>query len=184
MERMNIRQKLAAIQLELKAPKNQYNAFGKYKYRSAEDIVEALKPMQKKYNVSFNTTDKIVSVGNIIYIDTTAVIMDLDSPDELFRSAQAIIDFDAKGMQMPQRTGAASSYSKKYAYGNLLLIDDTKDSDAVNEHDKSNKVELPWLNKSSDAFKKALKYVDGGGDLSKIEAKYRLSKEVKELLTK
>lgn len=179
---MNIREKLASIQNELKAPKNQYNSFGKYNYRSAEDILEALKPIQEKYKVSFSTSDEIVSVANIVYVETTATMLDLESADVISRKAQAIIDFDAKGMQMPQRTGAASSYSKKYAYGNLLLIDDTKDADATNNHDKTQKAEKQWLNKNTEAFKKALKFVVDGGDIAKIESKYRLSKEVKELL--
>jgi hypothetical protein len=179
---MNTLEKLAAIQVELKAPKNQYNAFGKYKYRNAEGIVEALKPLQVKYKVSFSSSDEIVSIGNIIYIDTTAIMVDCETNETVERKGQAIIDFDAKGMQMPQRTGAASSYSKKYAYGNLLLIDDTKDSDAVNEHDKTATTSLPTLNKNSEAYKKAADYIKKGGSIAKVELKYTLTKEVKELL--
>jgi hypothetical protein len=88
-------------------------------------------------------------------------------------------------MQMPQKFGSASSYAKKYALGNLLLIDDSQDADATNKHEKNtSKEELKWLNKNTPEFNKALEYVKGGGLISAIEAKYKMTKEVKEELTK
>jgi hypothetical protein len=142
---MTILEKLQRIQLELKAPKNQRNNFGKYNYRSAEDILEAIKPYEEKYKVVFKINDKLVQLGDNVCVDSEAKIIDIESIDRessVSSSAQAIIDFQSKGMQMPQRTGAASSYAKKYALGNLLLLDDTKDSDATNNHSKSTKTVL------------------------------------------
>lgn len=140
---MDLLQKLQLIQLELKAPKAQRNAFGNYNYRSAEDILEALKPLSDKHGVLFKTSDEIKSVGEHVYVETTVRIIDIENSElQIESKGQAIIDFAAKGMQMPQRTGAASSYAKKYAYGNLLLIDDTKDSDATNSHDKNHKPDV------------------------------------------
>ena len=127
---MTVLEKLQRIQLELKAPKNQFNSFGKYKYRSAEDILEAIKPFEEKYSVLFKLSDTLQEVGGRVFVHSEAKIIDLESTDRessVTSTAQAIIDFDAKGMQMPQRTGAASSYSKKYSLGNLLLLDDTTD---------------------------------------------------------
>ena len=187
---MDLKQKLQQIQVELKAPKNQYNSFGKYNYRSAEDILEALKPMEAKYKVIFKTSDELLDVGGRVYIQTTAKIIDVESDAIIESTAQAIVDFDAKGMQMPQRTGAASSYSKKYAYGNLLLIDDTKDADATNTHDKKStpkkQDEAPkaWLNEGTDEFNKAKDYIAKGGSITEIRKKYAISKKVAELLTK
>lgn len=138
MSKLNLKQKLAAIQQELKAPKNQFNGFGKYNYRSAEDILESIKPFETKYGVTFVVDDTLHSIESIetpiVYVNACACIFDHDSDDIESVNAQAIVDFEAKGMQMPQRTGAASSYAKKYALGNLLLIDDTKDPDALNKH--------------------------------------------------
>jgi len=139
-------QKLSAIQQEIKVNKSQYNSFGKYYYRSAEDILEALKPMEGKYNVTFYIDDEIAELESaerdLVYITADAVMVNNDDVDDdgyysrISVSGHAIIDFEAKGMQMPQRTGAASSYAKKYALGNLLLLDDVKDSDATNQHGK------------------------------------------------
>lgn len=133
----NITQKLLAIQLELKAPKNQRNKFGNYNYRSAEDILEAIKPYTKKHNVLFKITEEIKMVGEHVFIESVAKCIDVDSQEAIESVGTAIVDFQAKGMQMPQRTGAASSYAKKYALGNLLLLDDTKDADSTNTHGKS-----------------------------------------------
>ena len=127
-------QKLQKIQLELKAPKNQYNKHGKYNYRSAEDILEALKPFMEKYNVSFISREELKEIQGYLFIETEAIMIDLDSDEAFSSPGNAIIEMDAKGMHMPQRTGAAGSYAKKYAYGNLLQLDDTKDSDATNQH--------------------------------------------------
>lgn len=145
MSKLNALQKLAAIQQELKAPKNQFNGFGKYNYRSAEDILESIKPFEAKYGVTFVVDDTLCDIENvehpIVYVNANASMHDHDSDEVISVNAQAIVDFEAKGMQMPQRTGAASSYAKKYALGNLLLIDDTKDPDALNQHGKGGQVQ-------------------------------------------
>ena len=182
---MTILEKLQKIQLELKVSKAQTNAFGKYKYRSAEDILESVKPFEDKYKVLFKINDKLVQVGEHIYVDSEAKIIDIESIDRessVSSTAQAIIDFQAKGMQMPQRTGAASSYAKKYALGNLLLIDDTKDSDATNNHSKNSKTTLS-ANRVAE-FDKVKKYLKDGGSMEAVEARYIISKETKQALIK
>jgi hypothetical protein len=181
---MTILEKLQRIQLELKAPKNQRNNFGKYNYRSAEDILEAIKPYEEKYKVVFKINDKLVQLGDHVCVDSEAKIIDIESIDRessVSSTAQAIIDFQSKGMQMPQRTGAASSYAKKYALGNLLLLDDTKDSDATNNHSKSNKT---VLTQTSSEFDKVKKYLKDGGSMEAVEARYTMSKQVKQILIK
>ena len=187
---MTILEKLQKIQVELKAPKNQRNSFGKYNYRSAEDILESVKPFEAKYKVVFKITDELKELGGHVYVDSEAKVIDTESIDRessISSTAQAIIDFTAKGMQMPQRTGAASSYAKKYALGNLLLLDDTKDSDATNNHSKTpknasnSKIELKA---TAPEFDKVKKYLKDGGSMAVVESKYSLSKEVKELLNK
>ena len=181
---MTILEKLQKIQLELKAPKNQRNNFGKYNYRSAEDILEAIKPYEEKYKVVFKINDKLVQLGDHVCVDSEAKIIDIESIDRessVSSTAQAIIDFQAKGMQMPQRTGAASSYAKKYALGNLLLLDDTKDSDATNNHSKNTKT---VLTQTSSEFDKVKKYLKDGGSMEAVEARYTMSKQVKQILIK
>ena len=181
---MTILEKLQRIQLELKAPKNQRNNFGKYNYRSAEDILEAIKPYEEKYKVVFKINDKLVQLGDHVCVDSEAKIIDIESIDRessVSSTAQAIIDFQAKGMQMPQRTGAASSYAKKYALGNLLLLDDTKDSDATNNHSKNTK---SALSQKSPDFDKVKKYIKDGGSMEAVEARYIISKETKQALIK
>lgn len=183
---MTILEKLQKIQVELKAPKNQRNNFGKYNYRSAEDILESIKPFEDKYKVVFKITDTLKDVGEYVYVDSEAKIIDVESTDRessISSTAQAIIDFSAKGMQMPQRTGAASSYAKKYALGNLLLLDDTKDSDATNNHNTSTPKKSKLV-KGTDNFKKAKVYLKNGGTITAIAKKYELTEDVKKELTK
>ena len=180
---MNILEKLQKIQLELKVNKGQRNSFGNYNYRSAEDILEAIKPMSDRYKVAFRITENLVSFGEHLAIESTACIYDLEEQEisVVESKAYAILDFSSKGMQNPQRTGSASSYAKKYALGNLLLIDDTKDSDATNDH--SNASSKPNLKLGSEAFDKALKAVRSGKfSVSDIEKKYTLSRTVREAL--
>lgn len=179
---MTILEKLQKIQVELKVTKNQTNAFGKYKYRSAEDILEAVKPFEDKYKVVFKITDALKEVAGHVYVDSEAKIIDTESTDRessISSTAQAIIDFTAKGMQMPQRTGAASSYAKKYALGNLLLIDDNKDSDATNTHGKS---PAQALKLGSDEYKKVKEFISKGGDISLVKKKYIISADVEKSL--
>lgn len=123
---------LIAIQSELKAPKNQFNAFGKYKYRNCEDILEAVKPLLLKYGCTLTIDDEVKEVGGIVFIESTASIQkDLEGRSV---TAQAGIDPTRKGMDIAQSFGSSSSYSRKYALSGLLLIDDTKDPDSTNDH--------------------------------------------------
>ena len=179
---MNITEKLLKITTELKAPKNQMNKFGGYKYRSAEDCLEALKPHLMKYKCILKMHDELKVVGEFPYIEATAKLIDCEEPNmQIESSAQAIIDFNAKGMQHPQRTGAASSYAKKYAIGNLFLLDDTKDSDATNDH-KSNYTAKPSLTKNDTAFERVASYVSSGGDINEVYKKYSVSSTLKKEL--
>ena len=115
-------------------------------------------------------------------IKTTATIS--DGMDAIHATAIVGVDVDQKGMQMPQRFGSASSYGKKYALGNLFLIDDTQDSDATNDHGQSSVNAKQWLNKGSDAFDKAIDYVKAGGKVDSIKKKYSMNKEVETELSK
>jgi hypothetical protein len=178
---MNITEKLLKIQTELKAPKNQRNAFGKYNYRSAEDILEAIKPLAAKHKVLFKITEKVEKMKDRVCVVSTAKMIDATDPASSIESdATAFIDFGAKGMQAPQQTGSASSYAKKYALGNLLLIDDTKDSDATNDHSTTSAI--PALMKGSTNWSKVVKYLQEGGDLNKVIQKYSVSSTLKKEL--
>ena len=131
-------EKLIKVQNELKAPKNQYNSFGKYKYRNCEDILESVKPLLLKHNLILYLSDEVRQVGDVVYIEATAMIEDSDSPGNAFTSkAQAGVDVNRKGMDVAQSFGASSSYARKYALNALFLIDDTKDPDSTNTHGKA-----------------------------------------------
>ena len=121
--------KLGAIQATLKAPKGQYNSFGKYKYRSCEDILEAVKPILKEHGCTLTITDDVVSVGERYYITATATIYDSETGESISNKASAREEDAKKGMDGSQITGTASSYARKYALNGLFLIDDTKDAD-------------------------------------------------------
>jgi len=124
---------LVKIQAELKAPKNQVNAFGKYKYRSAEDIIEAVKPILSKYGTALVISDEVVQVSDRVYIKATATLLD-NTDNSISVSGWAREEEVKKGMDAAQITGSASSYARKYALNGLFAIDDTKDADATNEH--------------------------------------------------
>ena len=128
---------LIKIQSELKAPKNQYNSFGKYKYRNCEDILEAVKPLLLKYNCTLTITDKVKEAGTCLVTEATAVFR--SGTDVETVSAFAGIDLNRKGMDIAQSFGASSSYARKYALNGLFLIDDTKDPDTTNTHGKEEK---------------------------------------------
>ena len=132
------RARLLSLQTELKAPKGQYNSFGKYNFRSCEDILEAVKPLLMKYGIGLKLTDEVVTIGSRYYVKATARAVDVMLQDgEIVEStAYAREDEDKKGMDGSQITGTASSYARKYALNGLFLIDDTKDSDATNDHGK------------------------------------------------
>lgn len=175
---MTFQEKISKVQVELKAPKNQRNNFGKYNYRSCEDILEAVKPLLSTVGVTLMITDEIKEVGGLTFVEARAVLFDDEGRIEV--TAQAGIDPNRKGMDIAQSFGSSSSYARKYALNGLFLIDDTKDADATNDHKDDRK----WLNKGSAEFKKAQEFLSGKGTLAQIEAKYKLSTEVKTLLTK
>lgn len=126
---MNVKETLLAIQTELKAPKSQYNSFGKYNYRSCEDIVEAVKPLLSKHGASLMLSDAIVQVGDRVYVKASAIFSCKEDDVELISSAFAREPGEQKGQSESQVTGTASSYARKYALNGLFLIDDSKDAD-------------------------------------------------------
>lgn len=131
---------LSQIQVELKAPKNQFNSFGKYKYRSLEDIFEGLKPLLEKYKCSVQVSDDIVLVGDRYYVKATALLKDEAGNTVAINTGWAREEESKKGMDSSQVTGATSSYARKYAMNGLFAIDDVKDSDATNTHGKDKQV--------------------------------------------
>ena len=137
MKEINI--KLMNIQQELKAPKSQYNDFGKYAYRSCEDILEAVKPLLKKEKVVLTIGDELQYIGNRYYIKATATLIDTESEATISNSAYAREEETKKGMDGSQITGASSSYARKYALNGLFGIDDNKDSDTTNIQSKEEK---------------------------------------------
>tara|TARA_R110000744_G_scaffold251377_2_gene367321 strand:- start:455 stop:1039 length:585 start_codon:yes stop_codon:yes gene_type:complete len=179
-KKKTINDKLSAIQTELKVKKTSYNSFGKYYFRNSETILEALKPLLKKHECTLTIKEDLVVVGDTTVMYSVATLT--DGENEAFANSVVGIDFDQRGMNMPQKFGSASSYAKKYALGNLFLIDDTADSDATNEHGKGNvskavaKVKAavkPVMTK--DQFEKAKEYITAGGDMKAIESKYKIN---------
>ena len=127
---MKLAEKLLKVQAELKAPKGQYNSFGKYKYRNCEDILEAVKPLLLEYNLSLVISDEIIMIGDRFYVKASAEVYCPDEEKMITVSAFARESEDKKGMDSAQVTGAASSYARKYALNGLFMIDDTKDADS------------------------------------------------------
>ena len=181
-----LNQKLATIQTELKAKKSSYNSFGKYHFRKAEDILEATKPFLLKHGVTVTINEELIVNDPVPTIKSTATIT--DGKDSIHATAIVGVDLNQKGMQTAQQFGAASSYGKKYALGNLFLIDDTQDSDATNNHGKSNAVNKikqaakPAITKEQ--LTKAVEYIKAGGSIDAIESKYKLTNEQKANITK
>lgn len=171
----SLNEKLAIIQTELKAQKSRYNSFGKYKYRSAEDILEAIKPFLIPMKCTVRIKEELLEN---YAIKSTAIIT--DGLRKLKATAIVAVDLDQKGMQMPQKFGTASSYGKKYALGNLFLIDDTQDSDAINTHGKIK----PKLLANTPQYKKVVDGLKDGYKISDVEKKYILSDEMKTELSK
>ena len=180
---MNIYEKLLKAQVELKAPKGQYNSFGKYKYRSCEDILEALKPVLDKFKLTLFISDEIVETGGSYklekkdetietagrkYVKATITLVNIENPDEQIKtSALAREEETKKGMDGSQITGASSSYARKYALNGMFMIDDTKDSDSTNTHGKEEKTEaerkkeaIEAINKLADTEEKTEKVFD------------------------
>ena len=142
---MNLREKLLEIKTNLVVPKTRYNKFGNYNYRSLEDILEALKPFEKKYKVIVQTKTKTIIQEGIPFVEASALIIDVEDlkAKSIESEDSALIDLQARGQQMPLRSGSASSYAKKYALGNLFGIDDTKDSDSTNTDTKEDSKPIP-----------------------------------------
>jgi len=172
---MNIlNETLATIQTELKAKKSSYNAFGKYYFRKAEDILEAVKPFLLKHQVSVRIKEDIISETPVPTIQSTAILS--DGENSITATAIVGVDLNQKGMQTAQQFGAASSYGKKYALGNLFLIDDTADADSTSGGGVASKiVNNSKLKMSEDQWKKAIEFVKGGGAISAIESKYNVT---------
>ena len=171
-----LNQKLATIQTKFKSKKSRYNSFGKYYFRSAEDILEATKPFLLELGVSVTLTEQVVPGHNVPIIQSTAIISDGDN--QITATAVVGVDLLQKGMQMPQKYGAASSYAKKYALGNLFLIDDTQDADSSNEHGGSVVNRLKDRAKptiTTDQLTKAKEYIAAGGKIEAVESKYKLT---------
>ena len=180
-----LNQKLAQIQTELKVKKSSYNSFGKYYFRKAEDILEAVKPFLLKHGVSVTIDEDILATDPVPMLKSTAIIS--DGENQISTTAIVGVDLNQKGMQAAQQFGAASSYGKKYALGNLFLIDDTQDADGNNTHGKSKAVSKikeaakPAITK--DQLNKAKEYVAAGGTVDAIENKYKLTDEQRKNLT-
>lgn len=176
--------KLIEIQNELKAPKSQYNAFGKYKYRKCEDILEAVKPLLKKHNVTLVLTDEISEVGGLIFVEAVAVLKDGD--DKVVVKAQAGIA-ERKGMDIAQSFGSSSSYARKYALNGLFLIDDTQDADGEPPMEKTTitkKVTKTALKSNTAEYRKVFDALRNGYTISQVKEKYTVTKEVEAQLNK
>ena len=160
---MTINEKLSQIQVRFKSKKSRFNSFGKYYFRSAEDILEAIKPFNKELGVYVTINEELVASEPVPVLKTTATLC--DGTNHVSASALVGVDLNQKGMQTPQQFGSASSYGKKYALGNLFLIDDTQDSDATNNHGKDKLTDIS----------KAKSYIKAGGKIDAIKAKYQLT---------
>ena len=178
-----LNEKLALVQTKLKAKKSSYNSFGKYYFRKAEDILEAVKPFLIELGVSVTVTEEFVETGwgdNKLppMLKSTANFSDGDNT--ISATAVVGVDLDQKGMQTAQQFGAASTYGKKYALGNLFLIDDTEDADATNTHGKADV--KPRI--TVEQFNKAKEYITNGGNVNAIKTKYKLTSKQEEELNK
>tara|TARA_B110000114_G_scaffold37680_1_gene39345 strand:- start:1256 stop:1768 length:513 start_codon:yes stop_codon:yes gene_type:complete len=166
---MKLNEKLATIQTEFKSKKSRFNSFGKYNFRSAEDILEATKPFLLRLGVSVTISEELISNNDFPVLESKATIT--DGVDAIHATAVVGVDLLQKGMQMPQKFGSASSYGKKYALGNLFLIDDTQDAD----HGKKESVK-PKL--EGQALTKAKAFLKAGGSLEAIKGKYEIPAEI------
>ena len=173
---MTINEKLSKIQVEFKSKKSRFNSFGKYYFRSAEDILEATKPFIKELGVTVRLNEELISypeMGGQVFSPVLQCVATLsDGENSVSATAIVGVDLNQKGMQTPQQFGTASSYGKKYALGNLFLIDDTKDADATNG--------LP-MDKA--AIAKAKNFVQAGGKLEAIKKKYNVTPEIEKQIT-
>ena len=164
---------LATIQTKMKAKKSSYNSFGKYYFRKSEDILEAIKPFLLEHGVYVTINEEIVGVDHVPMIQSTATIS--NGKDAIHATAMVGVDLNQKGMQTAQQFGAASTYGKKYALGNLFLIDDTEDADAGNKRGVVDKIKAkakPAITKEQ--MDKAKEYILAGGDVDAIKSKYKI----------
>jgi hypothetical protein len=179
-----LNQKLAVIQTKLKAKKSSYNSFGKYHFRKSEDILEAIKPFLIEQGVTVTINEEMISTDPVPTMQSTATIS--DGENAIHATALVGVDLNQKGMQTAQQFGAASTYGKKYALGNLLLIDDTEDADAgakpTGAVDKIKQAAKPKITAAQ--LKKAKEYVAAGGKVEAIESKYKLTDEQRKDITK
>ena len=179
-----LNQKLAIVQTELKAKKSSYNSFGKYYFRKSEDILEAIKPFLVKHGVTVTINEEIIATDPVPTMQSTATFS--DGKDAIHATALVGVDLNQKGMQTAQQFGAASTYGKKYALGNLLLIDDTEDADAgakpTGAVDKIKQAAKPKITAAQ--LKKAKEYVAAGGKVEAIESKYKITDEQRKDITK
>tara|TARA_B110000858_G_scaffold137358_1_gene156027 strand:- start:187 stop:741 length:555 start_codon:yes stop_codon:yes gene_type:complete len=171
---IELNKKLAIIQTKLKAKKSSYNSFGKYYFRKAEDILEAIKPFLIEHGVTVTINEQIIANDPVPTIQSTATIS--DGENSIHATALVGVDLNQKGMQTAQQFGAASTYGKKYSLGNLLLIDDTQDADSGDKPSTVDKLKAkakPIMTK--DQFEKAKEYITAGGDMKAIESKYKIN---------
>jgi len=175
---LTLNEKLATIQTNLKAKKSRRNSFGNYLFRSAEDVLEATKPFLIELGVSITIREEVTELCGLPIMTSTATLS--DGIYEIAATAVVGVDMNQKGMQAPQKFGSASSYAKKYSLGNLFLIDDTKDSDATNTH---NKAELPLLNENTPQFNRVKEALSKGtATIADVRTKYRVTTTVEGLL--
>ena len=173
--------KLAQVQTKLKAKKSSYNSFGKYYFRKAEDILEAVKPFLLELDVTVTIQEQIIELQPVPMLESTAIFS--DGENQIEATAIVGVDLSQKGMQTSQQFGAASTYGKKYALGNLFLIDDTEDADATNTHGKAAAVAAkPKPKITIEQFNKAKDYLKNGGKLEAIKTKYTLTSKQEETL--
>ena len=178
-----LNQKLAVIQTKLKAKKSSYNSFGKYHFRKSEDIVEAIKPFLIEQGVTVTINEEIIATDPVPTMQSTATVS--DGENAIHATALVGVDLNQKGMQTAQQFGAASTYGKKYALGNLLLIDDTEDADAQKPSKAVDKIKQAAKPKiTMDQMKKATEYIKSGGDVEAIKSKYNLTKDQEAGLTR
>ena len=170
-----LNQKLAIVQTKLKAKKSSYNSFGKYYFQKSEDILEAIKPFLIEHGVTVTINEEIIATDPVPTIQSTATIS--DGENAIHATALVGVDLNQKGMQTAQQFGAASTYGKKYALGNLLLIDDTEDADSGEKPskaiDKIKTAAKPAI--TADQMEKAVEYLAAGGDITAISKKYKLT---------
>ena len=173
--------KLAQVQTKLKAKKSSYNSFGKYYFRKSEDILEAIKPFLLELDVSVVIKEQIIATEPVPMLESSAIFS--DGENQITATAVVGVDLTQKGMQTSQQFGAASTYGKKYALGNLLLIDDTEDADASNTHGKAAAVAAkPKPKITVEQINKAKDYLNNGGKLEAIKTKYTLTSKQEEQL--